>query len=245
MTDNATALRRGIADIQPCGPCPVRGLAVCGVLEPDELCALAEIVHELYRAHGQSVIVEGDEANSFFIVTSGVASVEKLLADGRRQVVGFLYPSDFFGLAIDSRYAYNVTAVTNLSLCRFERPQYLDLIEQFPKLERRLLGMASDELAANQDQMLVLGCKSAKEKVASFLTTLSERCYRLGYARSPIWVPMTRSDIGDYLGITTETASRMFTQLRKEGLIEFLPDSMIALQDLKRLKEIADGIWPE
>jgi CRP/FNR family transcriptional regulator, anaerobic regulatory protein len=241
MTENPVAARRGLADIQPCGACPVRELAVCGVLEPDELYALAEIVHELRRASRQSVIVESDEADSFFIVTSGVASIEKLLADGRRQIVGFLYPSDFFGLAIDGRYAYNVTAVTNLSLCRFERPRYLALIARFPKLEHRLLGMASDELAASQEQMLVLGRKTAKEKVASFLSMLSERSYRQGHVPSPIWVPMTRGDIGDYLGVTTETTSRMFTQLRKEGLVEFLPDAMIDLLDRDRLKKIADG----
>jgi CRP/FNR family transcriptional regulator len=241
MTENTAAAARTLADIQPCGTCPVRGLAVCGVLDPQELYALAEIVHELHRTHRQSVIVEGDEADSFYVVTGGVASVEKLLADGRRQVVGFLYPSDFFGLAIDGRYAYNVTAVTNLSLCRLDRAKYLNLIERFPKLEHRLLGMASDELAANQEQLLVLGRKTAKEKVASFLSTLSERSGRLGHARSPVWVPMTRGDIGDYLGVTTETTSRMFTQLRKEGLIEFLPDAMIALCDAARLKEIADG----
>ena len=130
----------GVEAITPCGACPVRSLAVCSVLAPDELSALADIVHEVRRAHRQLVIVEGDPADHFFVVTSGVASVEKLLADGRRQIVGFLYPSDFFGLAADGCYAYNVTAVTNLSLCRFERQQYLSLIDRFPQLETRLLG---------------------------------------------------------------------------------------------------------
>lgn len=241
MNENAAAAAGPTAAINPCGACPVRGLAVCGVLEPDELHALAEIVHEVQRVHRQSVIVEGDEAHNFFIVTGGVASVEKLLADGRRQVVGFLYPSDFFGLAIDGCYAYSVTAVTNLSLCRFERQRYLALIDRFPKLEHRLLGMASNELAASQEQMLVLGRKTAREKVASFLSMLSERSRRLGRPPSPVWIPMTRGDIGDYIGLTTETTSRKFTQLRKEGLIAVLPDAMIELLDPGELKRIADG----
>ncbi len=227
--------------INPCGACPVRGLAICGVLAPDELYALAEIVHDLRRVARQSVIVEGDGADSFFIVTGGVASVEKLLADGRRQVVGFLYPSDFFGLAVDGRYAYSVTAVTNLSLCRFDRQRYQALIDRFPKLEHRLLGMASNELAASQEQMLVLGCKTAKEKVASYLSMLSERSRRLGRPASPVWMPMTRGDIGDYLGLTTETTSRKFTELRKEGLIAVLPGAMIELLDPAGLKRVADG----
>ena len=187
--NKAAATVSALANITPCGACPVRGLAVCGVLEPEELYALAEIVHEMHRAHRQSVIVEGDAADHFYIVTGGVASVEKLLADGRRQIVGFLYPSDFFGLATEGCYAYNVTAVTNISLCQFDRHQYLSLIDKFPKLETRLLGLASNELAASQEQMLVLGCKTAREKVASFLSMLSQRCARIGRPRSPLWVP--------------------------------------------------------
>jgi len=239
MANDTAVVGPTLADIRPCGACPVRGIAVCGVLEPDEIYALAQIVRENHRAHRQSVIVEDDPADHFFIVTGGVASIEKLLSDGRRQIVGFLYPSDFFGLAIDGRYAYNVTAVTNLSLCRFERPRFLTLIERFPKLERRLLGMASDELVASQEHALVLGCKTAKEKVASFLSMISERSYRLGRVPSPIWLPMNRGDIADYLGLTTETTSRMFTELRKEGLIQTLPNSMIELLEMNRLKKIA------
>ena len=239
--NRSAAAVTSVSPITPCGACPVRGLAICGVLQPDELYALAEIVHEMHRAHRQSVIVEGDSADHFYIVTGGVASVEKLLADGRRQVVGFLYPSDFFGLATDGCYAYNVTAVTNLMFCQFDRQQFLSLIDRFPKLETRLLGLASNELAASQEQMLVLGCKTAKEKVASFLSVLSERSHRIGRLRSPLWVPMTRGDIGDYLGVTTETTSRMFTQLRKEGLIAFLPDALIEILDPVELKRIADG----
>ena len=241
MSETTASAAQSLAGINPCGACPVRELAVCGVLEPDELYALTEIVQELHRVSGQTLIVEGESAESFYIVTGGVASVEKLLGDGRRQIVGFLYPSDFFGLAIDGHYAYTVTAVTKLSLCRFERMRYLALIERFPKLEHRLLSMASNELAASQEQMLVLGRKTAEEKVASFLSMLSERSHRLGRPATPVWMPMTRGDIGDYLGLTTETTSRKFTQLRKAGLVAFLPDAMIDLLDLRELKRIADG----
>jgi CRP/FNR family transcriptional regulator len=241
VTNQPSTARLTMADIQPCGACPVRGLAVCGVLDPDELYAVAEVVQELHRTHRQSVIIQGDEAHDFFIVTGGVASVDKLLADGRRQVIGFLYPSDFFGLAIDGQYAYNVTALAPLSLCRFERSKYLALVARFPNLESRLLGMASDELAASQEHVVVLGCKTAREKVASFLCMLSDRSYRLGRAWSPIWVPMKRDDIAAYLGLTTETTSRMFTQLKKEGLVKSLPNSMIDLPDITALKKVANA----
>lgn len=235
------AIVSGKSEIAPCGPCPVRELAVCGALALDELHALAAIVHEIDFAPHQSVFHEWDEAECFFIVTSGVASVSKLLADGRRQIMGFLYSADFFGLAIDDHYANCVTAITNLTLCRFLRDQYEALLDRFPELEKRLLGQASNELAVAQEQMVLLGRKTAIEKVASFLLMNSERVRRNGHIDNPLWLPMIREDIGDYLGLTTETTSRTFTRLQRLGAISKLPDARIDLTNCQMLQEIAEG----
>ena len=87
------------------------------------------------------------------------------------------------------------------------------LLDEFPKLEKQLLEVASNELAQAQDQMLLLGRKSAREKVVSFLLSVSERALQRGDAPSPISLPMSRADIADYLGLTLETVSRTFTNL--------------------------------
>ena len=76
----------------------MRGLAVCGVLEPEELRQLAALVHEVDYSKQQTIFLEGDDEGGLFIVTHGVAMIYKLLADGRRQVTGFLYPGDHFGM---------------------------------------------------------------------------------------------------------------------------------------------------
>jgi CRP/FNR family transcriptional regulator len=101
--------------------------------------------------------------------------------------------------------------------------------------------MASHELAAAQEQMLLLGRKSAKEKIVSFLLTLAERAARRGQTSNPIVVPMSRTDIGDCLGLTTETVSRTFTQLKTGGLISLMPGGRVDLRDLVALRNIAEG----
>lgn len=226
--------------IGPCGPCPVRELAVCGALDPDEIYALAEIVREVNYAPHQAVFREGDAAKSFFIITSGVASVSKLLPDGRRQIAGFLYPADFCGLTLDGVYTNSVTAITNLRVCCLARGQYEALLRRYQKLEARLLGKASDELAVAQDQMVLLGQKTAIEKLGSFLLMISKRAHRNGQPDNTAWLPMSREDIGDYLGLTIETTSRMFTQLERLGAISRLSDTKIELVDRQLLREIAD-----
>ena len=221
--------------------CALRELPLAGALAPDELDALSTICREIRHTPRQSVFFEGDEAESFFVVRSGVASVSKSLADGRRQVMGFLYPADLCGLAVDGRHANSVEAVTNLTLHRFARRQSEDLLDRFPRLERRLLGQAGDELAAAQEQIVLLGRRTATEKVASFLLMISEHLRRNGQSDNPIWLPMSRRDIGDYLGLTLETASRMFTQLERRGAITKLPGARVDLTNRQMLQEIAEG----
>ena len=113
------------------------------------------------------------------------------------------------------------------------------MLDGHPRMERRLLGLASNELATAQDQMVLLGRKTAREKLASFLIMLSRRAERRGQGANPVNVPMTRTDIADYLGLTIETVSRTFTDLRKSGLIEQLPDHDVRLTGPDDLLEIA------
>ncbi len=95
--------------------------------------------------------------------------------------------------------------------------------------------------AVAQEQMLLLGRKNAREKIASFLLMLSGRAVWRGQMDNPVSVPMTRADIGDYLGLTTETVSRTFTQLRKSGMITLLPEGKVRLNDRNRLEDMAEG----
>jgi CRP/FNR family transcriptional regulator len=110
---------------------------------------------------------------------------------------------------------------------------------EHPQVERRLLQIASTELAAAQDQMLLLGRKTATERVASFLVRLSDRATARGRAGNPVILPMSRAEIGDYLGLTLETVSRTLTQLRNKGAIELDNVSMVRITSDETLRRLA------
>lgn len=242
MQPAVVQLRPKSERMSPCGACSVRHLTFCAPLGEEELAYVTSIVSNVELSPGDPLFDEGEPAAHIFSVTAGAMKVYKLLPDGRRQIIGFLFAGDFLGLANDENYAYSAEAITYASLCRFPRKKLEALLERFPHMERRLLGMASHELAAAQEQMLLLGRKTAREKIASFLLTLSSRATQRGQAANPISVPMSRTDIGDYLGLTTETVSRTFTQLKTEKLITLLPAGKVDLTSVDSLREIAEGI---
>ena len=184
---------------------------------------------------------EANRAEYVFNITAGAVKIYKLLGDGRRQITGFLFAGDFLGLIHNEAYAYSAEALVPTKLCRFPRRRLEALLAEIPHLEQRLLAMASHELAAAQDQMVLLGRKSARERVVSFILMLSDSATRHGRPNDPVFLPMSRSEIADYLGLTTETVSRAFTSLKKQGLIELLDEKRVRLCRMSAMQEIAEG----
>jgi len=220
----------------------VRQLAICSALSYDELQYLAAIVSTITLDGDQCLFDEGQPARHVYIVTSGTMRLYKLLPDGRRQVTGFLFVSDFLGLANGENYAYSAEAVTDAELCRFRKKELEALVDRFPDMEKQLFGLASNELAVAQEQMLVLGRKLAKERIASFLLMLQERSSRHDPKKRVVAVPMSRADIGDYLGLSTETVSRTFTELKQAGVIALDKPTKVRILDEKLIRDIAAGI---
>lgn len=223
-----------------CEHCDVRRFAFCSALDPHELRELDAIVTQIGVAPHETVIFEGDDARYIFNITGGAALAFKLLPDGRRQIIGFLFPGDFLGLAPHGRYAYSVETTRPSTLCRFPRSELTALCVRHHKLEQRLFGMVMDELALAQDQMMLLGRKHARERVASFLFRLSERAIARGQVGDPVELPMTRADIADYLGLTTETVSRTLTRLQRDGYIRIERAERIYLERREALSDLAE-----
>ena len=237
--EGAGGARRRHPDMQTCEHCEARSFNMCNALDPDELARLASIMSDQRFEAGTTFIEEGAPADDLFNLTSGTVKVFKLLADGRCQITGFMMAGDFLGLSRGGTYAYSATAITPVTCCRFQRPQLRGLFNELPKIERQMLGLAMNELMAAQDQMVLLGRKTARERIASFLLSLSDRAVRRGRPGNPVDLPMTRGDIADYLGLTTETVSRTFTQLKGEGVILLKGNHGVDIQDLDALVEIA------
>ncbi|UQV19146.1 helix-turn-helix domain-containing protein [Brevundimonas albigilva] len=175
-----------------------------------------------------------------FNITSGSVRVYKLLPDGRRQITGFLFAGDFVGLATGEDYAFSAEAIEDATLCRFRKSDYRALIRQAPALESALLERATHELAAAQNQMLLLGRKTALERVASFLLNLPEDPVRPA-SDGLVRLPMTRAEIADYLGLTIETVSRVFSRLKTTGVIRLVSLHELRIEQPDRLAALAEG----
>src|SRR4051794_17084760 len=155
-----------------CRTCAVRKLSVCSALSGDEMAGLASIVSKSGFAGGATIMLQGEAADHLFNIVQGTVKIYRLLADGRRQITGFVMGGDFLGVALSAPNPYSAEAVGAVALCRMPRRRFEKLIDEHPQLERRMLVNASNELFAAQDQMLLLGRKTAREKVASFLVLL-------------------------------------------------------------------------
>ena len=225
----------------PCAACAIRELSVCSVLSANELTRLCTIVSTINFEAGRTVIAEGEPAGGLFNVVRGSVKLYKLLTNGRRQVTGFLFPGDFLGIALNDTYAYSAEAIEPLQLCQFPRKKLETLLAELPRLERKLLGTTAHELAVAQDQMVLLGRKTAKERVASFLVSLSDRALKRRRPGSPLDVPMSHTDIADFLGLTTETISRILTQLRRAKVISTSQRNRIDILDPEGLMELVEG----
>lgn len=224
-----------------CEACPGRHDA-CATVRTSELERYAMTRTSQTIAAGTAFVDEGEPALNVFTVVAGVVKLFKLLADGRRQIVGFLVPGDMFGFAPNDRYTASAEAVSSVTVCRCSRRQLEHAFAEFPGVERQFLDAITRDLTAAQDQMVLLGRKTAHERVASFLLSL--------FRRQPndddsIDLPMTRTDIADFLGLTTETVSRVFTVLKGSGCIAINGSSKVYILDRDALAELADGAADE
>ena len=228
----------------PCLDCPVRLLAICGILDSEELRKFKTSGATVRRAAGEAVFFEGDVASHVYNLTSGVLRLSKLLPDGRRQIAGFLFPGDVLGITMEDEHAFTAEAITPATLCQFPRTRFDGFVDTHPLLERRLYTIAAHELAAARQQVVLLGRKTAAERVASFLLMLDARRISVSCREAlegDINLPMSRADIADFLGLRIETISRELSALKASRLIRLTTTQTIRFVDRERLEELAEG----
>ena len=228
-------------ELRECGNCPIRHKAVCSSCEPDEIGLLEEIKYYRTVDAGQSILWAGDRMDFVASVVSGVAALTQTMEDGRRQIVGLLLPSDFVGRPGREIARFDVTAVTETTLCCFRRKPFEHMMATTPHVQQRLLEMALDELDAAREWMLLLGRKTAREKIASLLVIIARRA-TIGGGKSrgesiSLDLPLTREAMSDYLGLTLETVSRQISALKREGIIRLEGNRHVIVPDLHALIE--------
>jgi len=222
-----------------CSECPIRHRAVCARCDAEELDRLEEIKY--YRSYpaGQTIVWAGDRMDFVASVVSGIATLTQTLEDGRTQMVGLLLPSDFVGRPGRETAAYDVVATTDLTMCCFRRRPFEGMMERTPHIGQRLLEMTLDELDAAREWMLLLGRKTAREKIASLIAIIARRDATLNLTAPKgaltLNLPLTREAMADYLGLTLETVSRQINALKREGVIELEGKRHVTIPDFQRL----------
>lgn len=241
-----------VLNTRDCGTCPIRHRAVCARCEPEELLHLDNIKYYRNYEAGQPVVWAGDQLDFVASVVTGIASLTQTMEDGRTQMVGLLLPSDFLGRPGSEVAPFDVTAVTDLTLCCFRRRPFEKLLASTPNVSQRLLEMTLDELDAAREWMLVLGRKTAREKIASLIAIIARRESKLHLNESPdgthFDLPLTREAMADYLGLTLETVSRQISALKRDGVIVLLTNRQMHIPDFQALLsetgDDADGGMP-
>lgn len=168
---------------------------------------------------GEALFWQGDTAHDLFEIVSGALRTVRVLSDGRRVITGFLFPGDLVGVSPKDRYPATVEAITPARVRRLARRHFEDVVERRPGLRPQVIERLCDEMTAAQEQVVLLARKSAEERVASFLLALARRGGEEPYAGCRLFLPMTRLDVADYLGLTIETVSRIMTRLATRGII--------------------------
>jgi len=226
---------------QDCADCPIRHRAVCARCESDELDQLEQIKYYRTFEAGQTVVWAGDPMDFVASVVTGIATLSQTMEDGRRQMVGLLLPSDFVGRPGRGTSACDVTAATDIVMCCFRRKSFEDMMLRTPHIGQRVLEMTLDELDAAREWMLLLGRKTAREKITSLLVIIARRdaSVEMRGADGPLSfdLPLTREAMSEYLGLTLETVSRQMSALRKDGLVVLEGKRRVVIPDFDRLIE--------
>lgn len=223
-----------------CRACEARHRGVCGALSPAQLVTLNKQSTRKNVSPGTELVGESQEANSYANIIAGVVKLTKMMADGRQQIVGLQFAPDFLGRPFRADSGITADAATDVNVCSFPKAVIDRMIRETPELEHKLLEQTLKELDEARDWMLTLGRKTASEKVASFVYLIATHINPEAESESASFdLPLTRSDIADFLGLTIETVSRQLTKLRKDGIIEIRNNRRVDVPDLAKLAERA------
>ena len=224
--------------------CVVRNRSICAALDSVEVEALNAIGRRRTLEPGESLIWEDSESVLVANVVEGVLKLSTGTEDGREQIVGVVYPSDFIGRPFGATTPHSVTAMTEAKVCVFSRTDFDGFASRHPALEHKLLQRTLTELDRTRRWMLLLGRKNAEERVATFLLDMSERlvdpgCDTPDQPLDRFDLPFSRQQVGDILGLTIETVSRQFTKLKRDGIVDLPSRRAVVIRDRAELKALA------
>jgi CRP/FNR family transcriptional regulator len=224
-----------------CKTCWAKTLSFCEPHHTESLRGFFDSATCLKVNPGTVFIHDGAKFPYYFNINRGATRSFKILPDGRRQILSFGFPGTLIGLSQYSNFEFNIEAINEVSLCRFSKDKVDYYSNKHPELRKSLMERMIYELSESYAHAVALGKMSARERLAYFLIKQNKADYKIYGQLNKVTLPMNRYDISDYLGVTTETISRTFTQFESEGLITFIKSSEIILRDRRRLATLAAG----
>lgn len=239
--DATPKLARDVQTAEPCATCGSRVAGLCHKLDASALDDIALDSQRFHLAAKSLIFREGDPAGRAYSIVEGVVKLSRLLPDGKQQVVGFRFAGDVLGYSAGKSYPFDAETLTSGHFCRIERSRLDALLKLYPQLERRMLDLCLRKLSNTQDQLVTVGRRSAEARVASFLLGLAEAYRQRGALPAELPMPMTRSDIGDFLGLTLETVSRSFASFKRQKLIAEPGQHRLRILDMDALLCLTEG----
>ena len=226
-----------------CQKCSLADLCLPHGMETGEINQLDKILkrQQPYQP-GQYLFHTGDKSSSIFAVRSGALKSYCITEDGDEQVLGFALPGELVGLdgLAGESFASTCVALETSSVCELPFDQLEELCHSLPGLQKQMMRLVGKEISSDQHLLMLLGQRSAEERLASFLLSLSSRYKARGLSANEFNLPMSRQDVGNYLGLAIETVSRLFAHFQEEKLLT-VNRRQIRIIDHASLKSMVDG----
>lgn len=206
---------------------------------------LPDLAHHKILPQGHIILHESSLMTSVSQILTGIVKLSKTLSDGRQQIVGLRFASDFLGCPYKETSPYNAESITQVHLCTYDKIKFEQGLKNNRGVEHLLFQNTLEELEEAREWMLLLGRKYAGEKIASFLLMVAQRTLNLqlvGPLSSPptFTLPLTRTEIADFLGLTIETVSRQISDLKAKQIISLHANRVVCILDLNRLSALAE-----
>ncbi len=226
-----------------CGKCRLSALCLPISLEVEDIGRLDQIIQQGRPLQkGDTVYYAGDKFTSVFAVRSGSVKTLTNTSDGREQITGFYLPGEIIGMdgLATNCHTNTAMALETSALCEIPFDRLEELSASMPRLQRRFFQLMSKEISNDQQLIALLGKSTAEERIAALLLSISARKHHQGLSAIDFHLPMSRSDIGNFLGLTIETVSRILSRLHKLGTIE-LDKKRVRIKDFPTLQSVSQA----
>lgn len=225
-----------------CGNCRLNSICLPLALESDDIAQLDSIIQRSKPLQkNQHLYREGDDFQSVFAVRSGTLKAYRTTDDGREQVTGFYFPGEIVGMdgIANNTHASSAKALETAAVCEIPFSSLEKLSAMMPNLQRHFFQLMSHEITEDQQLITLLSKNSADERVAALMLSISGRNARRKLSATQFRLPMSRVDIGNYLGLTVETVSRVFSRMQKMDVLR-VDNKEIEILDIDGLRKMAN-----